>query len=172
MILCGSYRKNGTFFLHRKALFLPVSSPAYLEVSTSHLCLLHSSPFPCIKSPILHLLILSLFLFICECKAAFIHGYHREKSSLCHTSSSHQQHIQSTARAHTHRRVCIFMATWIQSAWCWYERSAAQLADKGAEDVARTIISSASQIYVEQQRESRVMIDTERRLRLEVDRGK
>lgn len=76
------------------------------------------------------------------------------------------------AHTHTHRRVCIFMATRIQSAWCWYERSAAQLADKGAEDVARTIISSASQIYVEQQRESRVMIDTERRLRLEVDRGK
>lgn len=77
-------------------------------------------------------------------------------------------------RAHTHtqRRVCIFMATWIQSAWCWYERSAAQLADKEAEDVARTIIRSASQIYVEQQRESGVMIDTERRRRLEVDRGK
>lgn len=109
MILCGSYRKNGTFVLHRKHCFLPVSSPAYLEVSTSHLCLLHSSPFPCIKSPILHLLILSLSLFICECKAAFIHGYHREKSSLCHTSSSHQQHIQSTARTHAHTDVCVYL---------------------------------------------------------------
>lgn len=73
------------------------------------ICLLHSSPFPCIKSPILHLLILSLSLFICECKAAFIHGYHREKSSLCHTSCSHQQHIQSTARTHAHTDVCVYL---------------------------------------------------------------
>lgn len=104
MVLTG---KIELFFCTEKHCFLLVSSPAYLEVSTSHLCLLHSSP--CIKSPILHLLILSLSLFICECKAAFIHGYHREKSSLCHTSSSHQQHIQSTARAHAHTDVCVYL---------------------------------------------------------------
>lgn len=158
------------FFCTEKHCFLPVSSPAYLEVSTSHLCLLHSSP--CIKSPILHLLILSLSLFICECKAAFIHGYQREIQFMPHQFFPPTTYTKHRAHTCTHRRVCIFMATWIQSAWCWYERSAAQLADKGAEDVARTIISSASQIYVEQQRESRVMIDTERRRRLEVDRGK
>lgn len=101
MVLTG---KIELFFCTEKHCFLPVSSPAYLEVSTSHLCLLHSSP--CIKSPILHLLILSLSLFICECKAAFIH---REKSSLCHTSSSHQQHIQSTARTHAHTDVCVYL---------------------------------------------------------------
>lgn len=106
MVLTG---KMELFFCTEKHCFLPVSSPAYLEVSTSHLCLLHSSPFPCIKSPILHLLILSLSLFICEYKAAFIHGYHREKSSLCHTSCSHQQHIQSTARTHAHTDVCVYL---------------------------------------------------------------
>lgn len=97
------------FFLHRKALFLPVSSPAYLEVSTSHLYLLHSSPFPCIKSPILHLLILSLSLSLFSSVNAklLLSMVTTERNPVYATPVLPTNNIYKAPRAHTD--VCVYL---------------------------------------------------------------
>lgn len=97
------------FFCTEKHCFLPVSSPAYLEVSTSHLCLLHSSPFPCIKSPILHLLILSLSLFSSVNAKLLLSMVTTERNPVYATPVLPTNNIYKAPRAHTHTQTCVYI---------------------------------------------------------------